>query len=143
MAWQNKNKYVNAIADYVDALRIDPVDPYGHSYLAWLRSTCPDEKFRDGKQAVQSATTACELTRWQDPNMLDILAAAYAETGAFDVAVKWESRAIELEKDEQSQKECRSRLRLYQQKKPYRAGPADEALALASSIAGSGVLPRA
>ena len=75
--------------------------------------------------------------------MLDILAAAYAETGEFDLAVKWRLRAIELEKYEQAKKECRSRLRLYQQKKPYSEGLAQEALALAWSIAGSGVLPRA
>ena len=136
-AWQDKNKIVNAAADFIDAVRVDPKDADGHANLAWLRSTCPNEKFRDGKQAVQSATNACELTQWRDPNMLDILATAHAETGAFDLAVKWESRAIELEKYEQTKKDYRSRLRLFQQKKPYRAELAREALALASSIAGS------
>ena len=104
-------------------MRIDPKSAYGHSNLAWLRSTCRDEKFRDAKRVVQSATTACDLTRWEDPNMLDILAAAYAETGASELAAKWQSRAIELTKDEQTKEDYRLRLRLYQQKKPFRAGP--------------------
>jgi hypothetical protein len=34
--------------------------------------------------------------------------------------VKWQSKAIELDKDEAAKDEHRSRLKLYQAKKPYR-----------------------
>ena len=42
------------------------------------------------------ATKACKLTGWKNPNYLATLAAAFAEAGNFDDAVKWEEKAIEL-----------------------------------------------
>jgi hypothetical protein len=67
------------------------------------------------------ATTACELAKWNDSDALHTLAAAHADVDNFELAVKWESRAIEIESEEQAKGEFRSRLELYQQKKPYRA----------------------
>ncbi len=40
--------------------------------------------------------------------------------GDFDSAVKWQSKAIELLSDEKTKEDFRSRLKLYQEKKPYR-----------------------
>ena len=79
-----------------------------------------EAKFRDGKRAVALATTACGLTNWKDANKLDTLAAAYAEAGDFDAAITWQTTAIELLHDEMERGAYRSRLALYQAKKPYR-----------------------
>lgn len=61
---------------------------------AWVRATCPDASFRNGKQAVADAKTACANMNWRDSNCVDTLAAAYAETGDFDSAIRFEQQAI-------------------------------------------------
>ncbi len=55
-----------------------------------------------------------------EPGTLDTLAAAYAEAGDFDAAVRWQARAIELLGDESARDRFRSRLELYRARKPYR-----------------------
>ena len=85
-------------------------------------AACPEAKFRDGKRAVEFATRACELTKWKDPRILNTLAAAQAEAGDFDAAVRSQKRAIELLTDERQKDDYRSRLVLYQAKRPYRRG---------------------
>jgi tetratricopeptide (TPR) repeat protein len=114
-----KGEYGKAKADFEEALRLEPTSPRRYNALAWVLATCPDAGFRDGKKAVEHATKACELTNWQDFGWLDTLAAAYAESGDFDRAVKWQRKAIELA-PEKWQVELRSRLHLYESGEPYR-----------------------
>jgi Tfp pilus assembly protein PilF len=119
-AWNDKKEYDKAIADYNEAIRLDPKDAAPYNGRAWLWATWPDAKYRDGNKAVQSATTACELSVWKDTNDLGTLAASYAEAGDFDSAVKWQSKAIELLSDEKTKEDYPSQLKLHQEKKPYR-----------------------
>jgi tetratricopeptide (TPR) repeat protein len=61
------------------------------------------------------------LSGLTDSNILDTLAAAYAEAGDFDQAIKWQQRAIELNaSDADFVKGGKERLELYRQHKPYR-----------------------
>ena len=118
-AWQLQRDYEKAIADYGEAIRLDPKDAMAYHKRAWLWATCPDEKHRDGKRAVESATRACELSEWKDANDLDTLAAAYAESGDFAKAVEWQEKAHKLYSDE-DKKKWGKLLDLYRDKKPYR-----------------------
>ncbi len=107
------------LADFNTAIRLEPNHPRGYIARAWLQATCPDPKLRSGNSAVESATRACELSAWKSAESLDPLAAAYAETGDFNAAVKWQAKAIELTHDERKIKAYRDRLKLYRQKKSY------------------------
>jgi hypothetical protein len=58
---------------------------------------------------------------WNEPSYMATLAAAYAELGDFNEAVKWQRKALEdpsYEKEEG--KKARRRLELFTSKVPYR-----------------------
>ena len=123
VVWEKKGEWDKVIAEYEATLKEGSPTAATCNELAWLRATCRDEKFRNGRQAVEYATKACELTAWKEAINLDTLAAAYAEAGDFDKAVEWQQKGMDLAPaDEKADYE--SRLKLYQEKKPYRQQPA-------------------
>ena len=70
--------------------------------LAWVLSTSTIDELRDGKRALKLALEASELTEYKEAFILSTLASAYAETGDFELARKWATKAVELaESDEQ------------------------------------------
>ena len=119
LVWGKKENYDKAIADYEEAIRLDPKFLYPLNGLAWLRATCPNEKHRNGQQAVEYATKACELTAWKREDYLDTLAAAYAEAGDFDKAVEWQKKGMNLAPADQKA-DYESRLKLYRNHQPFR-----------------------
>jgi tetratricopeptide (TPR) repeat protein len=118
-AWNAKKDYDKAIADYNEAIRRDLKDADSQNARAWLWATCPDAKYRDGKKAVESATKACELSEWE-AYPVGTLAAACAEAGDFDAAVKWQTKANGMYADADDKQQGQERLKLYQGKKPNR-----------------------
>lgn len=110
-----------ALRDFQEAVRVMPKDSRPNSMLAWFLATCPDSRFRNGAEGVSAAKKACELSQWQRSNCIDTLAAAYAEAGDFDKAVKYEKQSLtdsSLAPKERQERE--KRLALFQQQKPFR-----------------------
>lgn len=114
-----KRDYGKAVDNFARAARIDPGFDLAHNNLAWVLATCPDERFRDANKAVEHATKACELTEFQDAGYLDTLAAAHAAAGQFEEAVQRAKHSLEKATDQQK-KPISERLRLYEQRKPFR-----------------------
>ena len=127
-AYLNLGKQAEALADYEKALKLAPKDHGILNNLAWVLATSPDAKLRDGKRAVQLAAEACQATDYKLAYILSTLAAAYAETGDFDSAVKWAAKAVELaDKDQKDQSaELKKELESYRAKKPWRERLAEE-----------------
>ena len=70
---------------------------------------------------MEYATKACELTEWKIANFGDTLAAAYAETGDFDAALKYEKQAMDIpDSDYPDRQQMERSIELYWHQKPYR-----------------------
>ena len=111
------------ISQYRGALRTDPDQPEVWNNLAWVLATCPEARFRDGREAVRLAERACERTQWQQPLYIGTLAAAFAETGEFEKAILNAQKAAELAASQgQTNLAERNRelQRQYQNRQPYR-----------------------
>jgi tetratricopeptide (TPR) repeat protein len=92
--WNRKGKCEKAIADFTQALDINPDYSEAYNQLARTLAMCPDAKHRNGAKAVEYAKKALELNL--KVGYLDTLAAAYAEQGQFEDAVREQEKAIEL-----------------------------------------------
>lgn len=119
--YTKQHKYREALADMEHSRELNPDSMDSCNSLAWLRATCPDASVRNGAEAVKLATQACESTRFGLWAALDTLAAAYAEAGDFDQAVRYQKQALgSVGIREKKRAEMQRRLTLYEQKKPFR-----------------------
>jgi arylsulfatase A-like enzyme/thioredoxin-like negative regulator of GroEL len=64
--------------------------------LAYALATSPRQSLRDGPRAVRLSQAVVAETEGRHPDYVDTLAAAFAETGAFDRAVAEQRRAIAM-----------------------------------------------
>jgi len=95
-AYEIAGNQEKALSDYETAIQIDPNLAQAYNSMAWLLATTESKQLRDGKQAVIYAKKAVQL--WPNPNYLDTLAAAYAETGKWKMAIALTEKAIDQSK---------------------------------------------
>ncbi|MFK7767905.1 MAG: tetratricopeptide repeat protein [Mariniblastus sp.] len=120
VAWLGKGEFAKAKADFEASEKMAPELDETLNGHAWFLATCPDEKYRDGKAAVEKAKLACENSKEKDWYHLDTLAAAYAELGKFDEAIKWAKKAVEVA-PESKKKICEEQLARFERKEPFRS----------------------
>ncbi len=116
-----QGKLDEAISHFRQALKIEPDCLASLNNLAWILATHPDPKMRDGAQAVALAEHATKLTKYHDPAALQILAAAYAAAGQFNLAVTTAQNAETLASsagNNELANQIRSQLNFYRQSKP-------------------------
>jgi tetratricopeptide (TPR) repeat protein len=116
-------KFAAAIAQFQAILELDPRHVPAKNNLAWLLATCPEASVRNGARAVELAQQAERLSGGTSPEILDTLAAAYAEAGRFDEAVTTARRALNLLATQTNQPlatAIQNRLRLYEMNSTFR-----------------------
>ena len=86
-----------ALTEYRLALELKPDDVRTLNDLAWLLATCPQDHLRSGPEAVELARRAQQASGGKDPDVLDTLAAAYAEAGQFPNALATAGKAHRFE----------------------------------------------
>ena len=119
---QRLGHYDQALAELDHIINLHPryhTDALARTDRAWLYATCPAPAFRNGRQAVADATAACKIDSWDNWDYIDTLAAAYAEAGDFEKAIKFEQKAIRKARHADT-KAAQERLALYQQHRPFR-----------------------
>jgi tetratricopeptide (TPR) repeat protein len=126
LALQVKRNFKTAIAQFQKVLELDPHHVTAQNNLAWLLATCQDNSLRDGTKAVALAQQAVQLSGGNSPEILDTLAAAYAEAGRFPEAVETAQRALDLSAAQNNKplaKVIQNQLRLYEANSPYHEQP--------------------
>jgi protein O-mannosyl-transferase len=112
-----------AIEHLREAIRIAPKDQQSLVDLARIRASHPDPTARDATEAVMLAKNACEFSGYQNPDALDALAAAYAESQQFDLALDLARRgaqAAEAVGQNSLADRIRKRITLYEMRMPFR-----------------------
>jgi tetratricopeptide (TPR) repeat protein len=122
----------HALGDFAEAIRYYDKDldekPWHSEALvgkATLLASCPDERFRDGKDAIRLASKALDrkgIQEWQKWEPTMALAEAYAETGNFELAAIHAQNALDLAGPQFGRRgEFEAKLALFLKGRPYRS----------------------
>lgn len=118
------SKWDVASTEYAKTIEIQEDCAAAFRGYGWLLATCPQPKFRSAKAAIEATERAVALatdTHELDYRYQDALAAAYANAGRFDAAVKLMDAALASAPQEAAE-ELTHRKSVYASKQPYRQG---------------------
>jgi tetratricopeptide (TPR) repeat protein len=119
---QATGSHAEAADHFRRAIELNP-ESAARNNLAWLRATANDATLRNGAEAVRLAEALRESGEAARPELLDTLAAAYAEAGDFTRATETARAAADAADKASNPKlaaQIRQRLTLYEKKQPYR-----------------------
>ena len=122
-ALASRGRMAEALAQWRAGLRLEPDRVPALKRAAWILATSPDARLRDGRQAVALAERAAALTGGGDPSVLDVLGAAYAETGRFPEAAATATRALtaaNAQGNRQVAEAIEARIALYEKRARFR-----------------------
>lgn len=126
LALERRGQVAAAEAQLQTVIELDPLHVTAKNNLAWLLATSSEPSLRDGPKAVQLALQAVQLSSSLSPQILDTLAAAYAEAGQFPEAVQTARRALELSVAQNNQpltEVIQNQLKLFEVRSPYHEPP--------------------
>jgi tetratricopeptide (TPR) repeat protein len=107
---------------YRELIAVQPDQPDVVNEFAWLLATAADPAVRNGAEAIRLAERACEQTGRKKAFLIGTLAAAYAEAGRSEDAVRTAQQAIDVATaagDKERAEINRRLLELYRAGKPY------------------------
>ena len=119
---REQRDYKRAIEHY-RAVMAKVASPAVVNNLAWLLATASDDQVRNGVEALRLAREAAEATSRTSPIVLGTLAAAHAEQGDFDAAMRITREAMERAQEVNELEaiaDLRQRLGQYANKQPTR-----------------------
>jgi len=126
LALQSRGRFTAAIAQFQKVLELDSHHVTAQNNLAWLLATCPDNSLRNGQKAVAVAQQAVQLSGGNSPEILDTLAAAYAEAGRFPEAIETARQALDLSATQNKKplaEVIQNQLKLFEVNVPYHEKP--------------------
>ncbi|MFK8110766.1 MAG: tetratricopeptide repeat protein [Rubripirellula sp.] len=110
-----------------ERLKVEAAGAYNN--LSWVLATSPVDSIRDGKRALELGETAAKLSEYKKAHILSTLAAAHAETGDFEKAIQWSTKAVEVgtaaveegaDKETMQLDQLKKELKSYEKNKPWR-----------------------
>jgi tetratricopeptide (TPR) repeat protein len=108
---------------YFEAMKLNRTFVPAMVNLAWILSTHPKTEIRAGPEALDVAKRACILTQWKHPKPIATLAAANAETGNYQEALRLAQQALDLTKASGGDTaRLEKMIKAFQAGKPYREG---------------------
>lgn len=85
--------------------------------IAWkIVDPKAEVKDRNADLAIRAATRGCELTKWEEPGVIDTLARAHFVKGDAKKAAELQRKAVALEKNAESRAELEAALKEYEGK---------------------------
>jgi tetratricopeptide (TPR) repeat protein len=117
---QALGQWKEAAAAYQVAMKLDGSNAKTLQNAAWMMATCPDEYYRNGDAALQTASKAIQFASSTDQaQVLDVLAAAQAAAGDYEAARGTVTEALQMVTDPSLRSEMQMRAKLYARKKAF------------------------